>query len=456
MSLVLRRRSVAQGFVFISLLLLLIYAIGPVILTGLSTLSTSDYAIPSDWENHLDQVISYVNDNIKDNYTIITTYALPVSYFTDHPVIELLSYDGMMSVVALNDSVSTNPVELLTNHSIYYMLLPTAQNSKYSEFQVLAKQIQLLNISYVSRSPGVALLKRFSDFDLYRLIPASQLSSFFAYLTQFQDGWSAINNLTILGTSTFGGESVQASGSLVLPLADDNQTSFWKAALAQTTDSIQIGDSSQVRESGNNSLEILLNGTGNMVIEHDFPEAVNFSLYDSVGFDFYGANTSKSVELTFHTVTWQDYYSAVIRDNFSGWRSFIIPKDSFSSTGNPSWSSIVHIEILMGNRTAVYYLDRFQMEGSTVGIDKILHLPVANSSQTEFAIYVQDSPAGSSPGLELTYANNTSITYQLALGLNTITIPAVVPADVQVRIYFDSSTEGQALLINYLGIYLDF
>lgn len=321
------------------------YAASPTIEGGLANLSSNENAVQAPWENHLTEVIDYFNTYVQDNYTIITAYALHLAYFTGHPVIEMFYYDGEMDIIKLNETVTNDYVGLLTAQDVHYLLLPKPSNSMYANYLTLSKELPILNINFISSQPGVILLRNFTDFLLYRLVPKQEQSQSFAYLSNFTDGWVPIGNSTFM---SFGHSpsSVIIQGTTTLPiLGIGNQGGFWQTAKSNVSDRISVSENSQFGVNGSNSLQIAVNGTGNMVISHTYTKPQDFSGLGIVSFLLHGADSNRQIDFTFHTIEWEDYYTYYINDNFTGWRSFSISERSFTPEGSPSWGSISYIEI---------------------------------------------------------------------------------------------------------------
>jgi len=423
---------------------------------GLCNIQSSVYHIPDQWENDLYEVISYVNEKLPDNFTIVTCYALPISYFTTHPVIESLAPYGIMNLLWLPRGDVEEMSNYLIEHNTRYLLFPNPDHSYYPLFENLSSEIPILNTDVISETPFVVLLNDFSKFKLYKLITQYEVTYTYRYFTLFKDGWIPLNNCSIL---------TRLNTTVVLHtlayktevIADDGQNSFWRGARANPEDELLLIDDVVTKVGGIDSLKIYVNGTGNVIIRHPYESPQDWSSYKALAFYIHGSNTSKPIIITFHTESWQDYYYVYIEDNFVGWKNFAIPLSSFNAHRKPSWNKINYIEILFGERTATYYLDQIRLEGYIIGLQG--HIPPITTSSPEVKIALSISGRFlESPILcELTSLHgNGELTAPITYGVNLITIPSeILRGGATIRLYYHQSNIEEELTFNYLGVLSD-
>lgn len=71
-------------------------------------------------------------------------------------------------------------------------------------------------------------------------------------------------------------------------------------------------------------------GAGAWLVE---PKDINFSKYNAVAFYIYGANTGGQVAMDL-VDSGSEYWRALIDDNFTGWKEFVIPFSDFFARGD--------------------------------------------------------------------------------------------------------------------------
>lgn len=414
----------------------------------LKSQSQTSSEVPTAWENNLASIITYLNSNINNNGTIIASYALPIAYFTPHPVVDLTTLPGVMDLSRLSQDPGNSAMELLDN-GVRYLLLPTTTNNYYNYTQNLATTVGALGTS-MTQSPNIVFIKAFHDYDLYQIVPTTNLSSFYTYLYSGGNQWSALDSSTKL-LDLNNGVTITGMDSNNLTLDGSNQTAFWTAATASKTDQMTISNDNNTI-AGNASLKISLNGTGNMVIEHIYKTPQNWGNYSFVSFYLYGENTSKSITITFHTNGWVDYYAAAIKDNFTGWKEIQIPMDAFIKYGSPTWSSISFIEFLMGDRTTTYWLGDLSLQGYWLGVSGTIPPIAEQGTSTQIAISVSENATSFPPYLVV---NSTSGIFQqqLSNGLNYVSVPSSYLAQgAQIELFTPSLRDNAGMTLYYLGV----
>lgn len=115
------------------------------------------------------------------------------------------------------------------------------------------------------------------------------------------------------------------------------------------TANIDGGEDTATKIRGNSSYRIHITPTGGnyewLAAKLDFSPALDLTNYDFWCIWWYGANSLKNVFFLLKT-TGVDWYRWAVLDNWSGWRRLILPIRSPHTTwGNPSLSSITHIQI---------------------------------------------------------------------------------------------------------------
>ncbi|HML02332.1 MAG TPA: glycosyltransferase family 39 protein [Candidatus Bathyarchaeia archaeon] len=404
--------------------------------------------ISPSWENNLNEVISYINQNLKNNFTIITCYAMPIAYFTSHPIIEATTYDGIITLLSLN---STPTVNALREQNVHYLLYPRPGNNYYSYFQNLSKEIPILGNDFTYGNPNIVLIKEFSKYTLYNVTTTNEMKYIYSYLTTFNNDSSPLNYQSQMSYNSRG-VTLNSTQYNIEYIADSYQSTFWKPAKANDQDQINISDDSQNKILGNDSLRIDLNGTGNMVLAHTYTTPQNWSSYNTIALYFYGANTTKTITVTFHTKSWQDYFYEYFVDDFTGWKKISIPIYSFSTYGTPSWTNITYIEILMGDRKTTYYMGPISLEGLNVGFTGSLPSIATNSSEAEIVVSTQGYNLSCPAKITLTSASG-ELTSTLQDGVNSITIPSQFLSEgTTFDIYYAQSNGEETLAVYYLGI----
>jgi len=440
-----------------SLLLLIvspiIFGVVPAALTGVYRTDNIRYIFPH-WENDLAEVINYLNQRTTDNYTILGCYSMPISYFTDHPNIDVTSINGVMNLLRLqtmNDTNETSMISELIVKNIRYILVPKQGHSYFGYFNKLSGLFPILNVTLLSRSPSFLKIKDFSLFSLYYIVAPERVQQTYKYLTLFEDGWRLLNNysaLMKLNTTVL----IYASAYHFEVITDDFQTSFWKATKANPTDEIFLSDDAEIKVNGRNSLKICVNGSGNISIWHNYKGIQDWSAFKTLTFYLFGANTSRDILITFHTKGWQDYYFTSIKDNFIGWKKISLPLDSFQASGKPSWSNITYIEILLGGRSAIYRIDQMRLEGYIVGLKGYVPSIVTNSSKVDVVISCKGFNLQSPARIKL-ISSYGELDTTLMDGVNLITIPSeFLKTNATLTIYFYQSNINEELELYYLGI----
>jgi hypothetical protein len=151
-------------------LLLLVFPVYSFASETLGSAQTTAASPAPGWENNLSEVISYVNANLKDNYTIMTFYAMPIAYFTNHSIVEMWSWYGVASVLGLVGVNESTALGALVRDGIRYLLIPTPANSQYQYYLHLADNFTFLNPQALSTNPELTLLASFQDYQLYRVL----------------------------------------------------------------------------------------------------------------------------------------------------------------------------------------------------------------------------------------------------------------------------------------------
>ncbi|MDA4124030.1 MAG: glycosyltransferase family 39 protein [Thaumarchaeota archaeon] len=162
-------RRVGRIMVTGAILLILVF---PAYSFGSANLGNTQAAttVPQGWENNLSQVISYINLNLKDNYSIMTFYALPIAYFTNHPIIEMTRWFGVTSVLGLVGANASIAIDALVKDGIRYLLIPKPVNSQYQYYLSLAQNFTFLSPQGLSTDLRLVLLSDFTDYQLYRVL----------------------------------------------------------------------------------------------------------------------------------------------------------------------------------------------------------------------------------------------------------------------------------------------
>ncbi len=167
-------RRVGRIIVTGALLLLLVFPVYSFASGAVDNAQTSVASVPPLWENNLYEVISYINHDLTNNYSIMTFSAQPIAYFTNHSIIEMTNYWGVASVLSLvgvNESAATSA---LVRDGIKYLLIPKPANSKYSYYLSLAKSFTFLSPQALSTNSLLVTLQSFTDYKLYGICPPNQ------------------------------------------------------------------------------------------------------------------------------------------------------------------------------------------------------------------------------------------------------------------------------------------
>jgi hypothetical protein len=410
---------------------------------------TSNLA-PGGWENDLAGVIQYLNADQDNSYGIVTTWGLPLAYFTPHPIIESTTYPGINSLLSMNDSSQSLTDDLLGN-GIHYILVPTPANNFYNFSTSLGKNFSVMNQGFIDQTPNLVLIKSFDKFQLYQVVADQNLTRSYAFLTDFS-GWTTLDQSSQEAALPQG---VRVSGGSPdnLTIVGDNETSFWIPAKAIASDQISVADDPNQRPAGNDSLRISLQGTGNMVIDHYYKQPQNWSSSSVLSLYFYGANTSQSVSLTFHTNGWTDYFATSFVDNFVGWKLLHFPMDSFVKYGSPNWSSISFIEFLMGHRTATYWIGGLWAGGDRLGVvGTIPPIDAAGPSTVLVASVSEGNSTGGIPAELIVSTTNATRAFELQNGVNSISLPSwYLTGGATVEVSGPALSSRDSIALYYLG-----
>ncbi|MGA2573722.1 MAG: phospholipid carrier-dependent glycosyltransferase [Candidatus Methanomethylicaceae archaeon] len=140
------------------------------ILSGglLHTETSVNYVYPG-WENNLNEVITYLNQNNSANSTIITCYALPISYFTNYSIIDSENLNGVMTLIQINSSDPQMLNNTLLEYNVQYLLYPNSGNNYFDRFNNLSASLPILNITYLNNYLKIIPVKEFTDYTLYKI-----------------------------------------------------------------------------------------------------------------------------------------------------------------------------------------------------------------------------------------------------------------------------------------------
>jgi hypothetical protein len=149
-------------------------------------------------------------------------------------------------------------------------------------------------------------------------------------------------------------------------LADDGQSDFWSVGAWGLGSVIMpvLSDSSDVKMSGDNSLQIIINGAnsgyGNWYINHHYEIPLNLSGDDFVSYYWYGANTGKTMSIYMRSPDDANFFKVDFLDNFDGWNRLIFSLPAFSKVGSAEWDHINDVRIVCfdKNVSGIWYLDR--------------------------------------------------------------------------------------------------
>ncbi|MCW4005045.1 MAG: glycosyltransferase family 39 protein [Candidatus Bathyarchaeota archaeon] len=434
------------------LVIILLYPFVTVSFAGLTDVQNSLCSVSSSWENNLPEVISYVNQNLThDNLSIVTCYALPVSYFTSHPVIDMTSLYGLVTLHDLSINNSAALADYLLDHNVGYFLFPKPNNSYYESFTVISNNLNLVNKAFFGRTPAIKFLQEFSKFELYKVISSDTQNLNYRYLTTFDANWTPINDFTV-AVSTSQGLLIRGTESDSFITPADYPATFWTTAKSDSADVITLSNSPVNEMAEHASLRINVNGTGNMVIYHRYEVAQNWETWNNLNISFYGNNTAQPVTFTFHTSSWQDYYSVTILDDFVGWKTVSVPLCEFKAYGNPSWSKIVYGEVLMGERVATYYLGYLRLEGCTAGISYELPSVSSDFSTLQIALSTRFDDLLTSAQIFLTSPYG-QLEQTISDGVMIFDVQSELLKDGAVlTIYYPQNSAEQSLSLYYLGV----
>lgn len=377
---------------------------------------------PVGWENGLASVIQYLNSYQNNSYGIVSPGGLPLAYFTSHPTIDPTTYFGMESLLSINSTSGDLPSQLLSK-GIHYLLMPTSTNSFYDFSTSLAQNFSVMNQAVIDQTPNLVLIQDFDKYQLYQVMTNQNLTGSYSFLTNFT-GWTTLDARS-RAASLPDGIRVNGGSPNNLTITSENQTSFWAPAKSVAGDHISIASDPSHKATGNSSLKISLSGTGGLVLDHYYGQPQNWSNYSVLSLYFSGANTSRSVSLTFHTNGWTDYFAKAFIDNFTGWKLMHFPLDSFATYGSPTWSNISFIEFLMGNRTATYWMEPPTLGGDRLGIVGTMP-PVKSTGPTSYLVVSleeQNTPGSLPPMLVVSTTNGTRV-FDLQNGVNFVKIPS--------------------------------
>jgi len=142
-------------------------------------------------------------------------------------------------------------------------------------------------------------------------------------------------------------------------LFDENGTAFW--TLVSGTEA----DDTSTYVKGKKSYRVDVSAS-TLDMYHDWATAQNFVFQDFVSLWVKGANTSKYLYIYFYN---EDYatktngYYYRIKDDFTWWRRFVIPKLNFIRVGDPTgWKSIKCVRICTtASITATLCFDRLAL-----------------------------------------------------------------------------------------------
>jgi len=200
------------------------------------------------------------------------------------------------------------------------------------------------------------LMKEFNSYKLYKLL----------FREEYQDYLSRLEELFWYNNSP-------------LSISDDNQSALYFSNLPQIVD---LSNDGNVSISGNDSLKIRLSqysGERDLVVRHQFPEVVNVSGFDFVGFYWYGQSSGKAIDIRLISNYPTDQYSFTFRDSWNGWSKVIIPLTLFKvGVGNPQLDKISDFCVVVQKTTIeseiVLYLDGVTFDK---GLTEYYNIPLA-------------------------------------------------------------------------------
>jgi hypothetical protein len=106
--------------------------------------------------------------------------------------------------------------------------------------------------------------------------------------------------------------------------------------------SLSLSDSTEIKKIGNISLKVTT-GPGDynyIAFRHIWNTPISFGQAKYLAFYIFGYDTGRKFNITFRSVTPDDYFSYEITDNFEGWNYLVIPLEYFTAGGSPAWSVI--------------------------------------------------------------------------------------------------------------------
>lgn len=164
-------RKVGRIIVVGALLLLLVFPVYSFAAPAIANSQETSAAVPAKaWQNHLPEVLSFVNDDLPDNYTILAFYALPIAYFTNHPVIDLCTYYGVASLLGLVGVNESTAMRALLDDGVHYLLMPLPGNTYYSYYISLTRDFTFLSPSSLVTNPMLLPVSNFTDYQLYQVV----------------------------------------------------------------------------------------------------------------------------------------------------------------------------------------------------------------------------------------------------------------------------------------------
>ncbi len=439
-------------FIFIGLLS---FSLVPVSLNAVINVQENVYYLPEGWQNNLDEVIPYFNQELQDDYTIITCHAHHLSYFTKHPVIEVTSVYGVINLQNLNGDSVEDLKNGLIDRNIRYLLFPNSNHTYYEFFEDLSEKLPALNIDLLSRSPYVLSSKEFSKFNLYTIITQDEAEQTYKYLASFEYGWVPLNDYTNV-SGLDGGISVSPLVENFNVIADDYQDAFWYGDKINQEDEITLSNEESIKEHGTNSLKVYIDAEEGVALKHRYSESQDWRSYGGLSFYLYGANTTNPIQISFHTVeesTWEDLYLTSITDDFVGWKHFTIPLSSFKSVGNPTWGKIDYVEISFTGGSCTYYLDQVELKMHLVGVEGVIPAITGNPPEKNLAISINSLSLQSPILFELISDKGDIVTGVLTTGNNLIAIPSeLLENGAKLKLYYYQRSTEETLELYYLGI----
>lgn len=197
-----------------------------------------------------------------------------------------------------------------------------------------------------------------------------------------------------------------ASGSGELVLYDDDET-FWTAISGCT-----LSEETTTKVKGSSSLKVVTSDQASFA--HSYGTNQDWTAYEFFCFWWYGLNDGDTITLSLPAPDWSNVYTQRFTDNFSGWRRFVIPLRSMTTTGSPSISAIREISFGGINAGKTCYLDRLVLDaGQWVKVEARVPDSLA-SSGTKYALYSWNQGTGAyraSPFLTDTAYDGTQLQF---------------------------------------------